>query len=291
VSELVFIDGRTVPAGEAHVAVDDRGFLYGDGLFETVRVRGGEPFRLDEHLERLFASCEELAIRPGMPAGMLAVSARQLVEANGVASGVLRVQLTRGRGAGPDIPNGPDGPDAAKSTVLITAASGRLYPAKLYERGLRAVTASSPRNERSPLVRHKTTNYLECILARREARLAGCDEAVMLNTAGRVAEAAVSNIFLVTEGTLVTPSCEEGLLPGITRADVCELARAEGVEVAERPVRPEELLAADEVFLTNSVLEICPLVELDGNAIGGGAREITLRLAEAYAKLASGRSA
>jgi len=284
VSELVLINGRTVPAGEARVPVDDRGLLYGDGLFETLRVRGGRPFRLDRHVARLFASCGELAIDPAVSPDMLAVSAAQLVEANAVSSGVLRIQITRGRGAGPDIP------DDAEPTVLVTATSGRLYPAELYERGLRAVTAGFPRNERSPLVRHKTTNYLECVLARREAKLAGCDEAVMLNTVGRVAEAAASNIFLVTDGRLVTPPPQEGLLPGITRADVMELARAEGVEVIERPVRPEELREADEVFLTNSVLEVCGLAELDGEAVGGGARDLTTRLAEAYAGLASGEA-
>jgi len=284
VSELVLINGRTVRAGEARVSVDDRGLLYGDGLFETLRVRGGRPFRLDRHVARLFTSCGALAIDPGISAEMLAVSAAQLVEANAVSSGVLRVQITRGRGAGPDIPGD------AEPTVLVTATSGRLYPPELYERGLRAVTASFPRNERSPLVRHKTANYLECVLARREARLAGCDEAVMLNTVGRVAEAAASNIFLVTDGRLVTPPPQEGLLPGITRADVMELARAEGVEVIERPVRPEELREADEVFLTNSVLEVCGLAELDGEAVGGGARDLTTRLAEAYAGLASGEA-
>ncbi len=274
---LVFVDGQIISADEARVAVDDRAFLYGDGLFETVRVYSSLCFRLEAHIDRLYASCDALAIEPPMSADMLAVSARQLVDANSVHDGVLRLRISRGRGAGPRIPDG------ARPSVMITASSGGLYPAGIYERGLRLVTASFPRNERSPLARHKTHNYLESVLARREAVAVGADEAMMLNTCGRVAECAAANIFIVTGGTVVTPPVSEGPLPGVARAEVIRLCGEEDMDLCERPVEASEVASCDEAFVTNSVIEICSVAEIDGQAVGPGAPgKVTGRLREAY---------
>ena len=295
--DLVYIDGRILPPSDASVPLDDRGFLYGDGLFETVRVYHSVPFRIGRHLERMAASARELGIP--LPRGDLAQAAasaaRELIDDAGLSSGVLRIELTRGRGAGPNPP-----PLESPSSLVVLASEGRLYPPELYRRGLRAVTAPFPRNERSPIVRHKTLNYLECILARRGALAAGCDEAVFLNTAGRLAEAAASNLFIVRRGRLVTPPPSEGLLPGVARAEVLDIARAEGIGVEERPVEAAELASAEEAFLTNSVLEVCPLVELDGRRIGRPAAagteeemaggELTRLLARRYSERAESAS-
>jgi branched-subunit amino acid aminotransferase/4-amino-4-deoxychorismate lyase len=197
--------------------------------------------------------------------------------------GDARVRITISIGEGGIV---PDPSTCDKPTVLILAGHYQPYPEQVYEKGFRAIVSSIRRNSQSPLSRLKSANYLESILARQEARAAGIDEALCLNEKGLLAEASMSNIFLVTNGILRTPGQESGILPGITREVVLELASPLGINTLEHDIRLDELFQAQEAFLTNSLMEIMPLTEIDGKPIGSGRPgPLTKRLAMAYKKL------
>ncbi len=275
----VYIDGECCNEAEARVPVADRGFLYGDALFETLRTYSGVPFLLERHLERLLASCRDLGIRPRESRAELVEAVAGLMEQVGPEC-YLRVAVTRGSGFGP-WPR--EGAGEGHGRTVIVARPLLTYPEELYARGLRLVTSSVPRTQLSPLAGHKTANYLTSILARREAAGKGADEALMLNTNGRVAELAAANVFVVRDGQLLTPSLEEGPLPGVTRGLVLELAEDMAIPVREARLEPEQLAGAEEAFATNSILEICPVSELDGRRIAGSVPgELTARLQKAY---------
>jgi len=247
--DIVCLNGRFLPREEAAIPADDRGFLYGFGLFETVLVLAGRPVLWPRHYRRLAAGCRSLGLpAPADPEELI----QSTVERNGGGDGALRVTWSAG------IPGG-------EGNLVITA---RPLPHRDYGRGYRAGWAGARRNETSALVRHKTTCYLENLLAREKARHEGFDEVLFLNTAGRLAEASAGNVFLIRGRRLVTPDEEQGLLPGIVRGLVLELAPAAGLVPEERAVEPRELAAADEVFLTNSLLGVMPLVEVSGQAVG-----------------------
>ncbi len=253
---IVWLDGRLVEAARARIDPADRGFLLADGLFETIRVAGGEAWRLDAHLARLFAGAEVLELPVPVAGRALADAMAEVIAANGLAEGSLRLTLTRGPG-----PRGLVPPERPRPTLLITWAplAPPLPPARL------VTAAVTRRNERSPLSRLKTLNYLDAVLARQEAARRGADDAVLLNTAGRVAEATAANLFAVVDGALLTPPVEDGALPGLRRAEVIERL---GAEV--RPIGPTELARATEVFLTTS-LGTRAVVSLDGRQVGAGA--------------------
>lgn len=273
----VYIDGSCCDEAEARVPVSDRGFLYGDALFETLRTYRGVPFLLERHLERLLASCCDLGIRPRESRAELAGAVESLVEQVGPEC-YLRMAVTRGSGFGPWPRE-----EAEHGRTVIVARPLAGYPEELYARGLRLVTSAVPRSQRSPLAGHKTANYLPSILARREAAGKDADEALMLNTSGRIAELAAANVFAVLGGELLTPSLEEGPLPGVTRALVLELAEGMGIPAREARLEPGRLAGAEEAFATNSILEICPVSELDGRRIGGAVPgALTARLQDAY---------
>ncbi len=273
---MIYINGELLPDDQACISPADRGLLLGDGLFETMRVYGGDIFRLDAHLERLLAGADFLGIPlPDMGEGLPQALARTL-EGNGLARGdaSLRVTLTRGSG-----PRGLAPPPQSRPTLLVTASplARAAYPPAT------AITSSIRRNEQSPLANLKTLNFLDNILARREAAEAGADEALLLNTAGDIAEASAANLFAVFDGVLQTPSLGDGALPGVTRAVVMELAQELDIPVVEASLIPEQLFGADEAFLTNSLVEIWALVEVDGREIGGGkAGEITRLVCGVY---------
>ncbi|MCW2243277.1 aminotransferase class IV [Azospirillum canadense] len=251
----LWLNGRLIAAEEARIDPTDRGFTLGDGLFETIRVAGGQPRYLDRHLARLAASADLLDLPLPYPADALSAAMAALIAAQGLAEGVLRLTLTRGTGA-----RGVPPPADPKPTVLITLA-----PAGPVAGPVEAVIArSTRRNEHSPLSRLKTLNYLDAIIARQEAAKRGAGEALLLNTAGRLAESSVANLFVVREGRLLTPPPSEGALPGIRRGLILERYAAE-----EQPVTRDHLFAADEAFLTNS-LGLRPLLAVDGRAIGSG---------------------
>jgi branched-chain amino acid aminotransferase len=262
---LVCVNGRLVPADEPVVCAGDRGFLYGDGLFETLRSYDGDPCLLDEHLSRLAASAAALRFGDVVDRQAIAADVARLLEANRLRDAYIRITLTRGVHRGALHLEPPDSP-----TLVIVARPVRPPSEEAYRQGQSAVIASVRQNADSPLPRHKTLNYLANLLARTEARQRGADEAILLNTRGEVAEAAASNVFLVFGERIVTPSPDAGLLPGITRERVLGVARASGRPVEERSVAADEFRTADEAFLTNSIVEVMPLGRLDGRPVGSG---------------------
>jgi len=281
-SEIVYLNGILMPRNQASISILDYGFLYGFGLFETMRSYGGRVFRLDKHLSRLARSAEIL----GLPIGVanLKEAVMATIQANQLSEARIRITISIGEGG-----MTPDPSTCQKPTVLILAGHYQPYAKQVYQTGFRAVVSSIRRNSQSPLSRLKSANYLENILARQEARKAGVDEALCLNEKGLLAEASMSNIFLVTNGTLKTPGQGSGILPGITREVVLELASQLGINTLEHDIRLEELFHAQEAFLTNSLIEVMPLTEVDGKPIGSGRPgPLTKRLMVAYRKLVMG---
>ncbi len=256
----VWLNGRLLPAADAALGVAERGFLLGDGLFETMRAYGGRVFRLDAHLARLARGAERTGIP--LPSGLRDAVLKTL-HSNDLGEAAIRLTLSRGPAGHGLEPAG----EAVPATVLITVRPYRADPA-LYELGLRAVTAAGRLDARRATAGLKQTGYLEAILALRQARAAGADEALFLDTDGHVAEASASNVFALIGGALWTPPLSCGALPGITRATVIDLAPGLGLEVREEPLPPSALAGAAEAFLTSSLREIVPLVALDGMPIG-----------------------
>lgn len=262
----VYLNGKFVPESEAVVSVFDHGYLYGDGIFETMRVYGGKVFMLEEHLRRLFRSAGIVSLNVPAGPGELAEVVRETVRLNNLPEASVRLSISRGPG-----PLGIDPRGCATPTVLCLARELPDTLAGLRRQGVKAVitrTRRVPPEALDPAA--KTANFLNCILAKVEANSAGAFEGIMLNTRGEVAEGTVSNVFYVKNGALFTPSPEAGILRGITRDLVLRLARDLGVEAEESLFGQEELLRADEVFLTNSTWEVLPVVELDGRPVGGG---------------------
>ena len=261
---LAYLDGVWREEAELCLPLPHRGLLYGDGLFETVRVAAGAVCHERRHLDRLARAGRELGLavpEPGQLASLLAEAIRR----NGLAAGVLRLTVSRGAG-----PRGlaPTGEEFA--TVLLTAAPYP-YPPEQYRTGYRAVLVrTTRRNEYSPLARWKTTAALDGVLAAREARAAGAQEGLLLNTRGFLAEGTVSNLFLLAGDGLRTPDAASGCLPGVARAVVRQLAEERGIPVREIAVTPEDLSAAREAFLTNALLGVMPLVAVDGHPVGDG---------------------
>ncbi|MDQ4128320.1 MAG: aminotransferase class IV [Actinomycetota bacterium] len=254
-----------MPAGEAFLDPRDRGFTLGDGLFETMRAREGVTLWIERHLSRLRFGAAVIGLSPLPGDDDLADAVARTLAANELDEAAVRLTVSRGvpgrRGLLPE----PE----SKPSVVIHAEPFAGYPARLYARGARAITSRIPRNERSPLARVKSLSYLDNVLARREADARGADEALLLNSAGFLACASASNLFLALGDTLLTPDLASGVLPGTVREVVLtELAPRMGLTVAERPVRPEELAAADEAILTNALHGVMPLTEIDGLPIG-----------------------
>lgn len=275
----VCINGKMISKARANISVFDRGFLYGDGVFETIRIYNSIPFMLDKHMERLIAGLKTLRFQK-LPAG-IKVHASRIIEANKISNGILRIAVTRG-----ELTSGIDPLACEKPTVVITTKDGIPYNDEVYSRGFRAIVAKIRKDQNSPLCRIKSANFLTHILAKGEASDAGVDDAIMLNYDGLVTEATVSNIFLVKGDTLLTPSLESGILPGVTRQVVIEIAGKIGLEVKQRELRHEELSSADEAFLTNSLMEVMPLIEINGQAISSGRPgKITAWLHKKYVEL------
>lgn len=259
---VVWLNGALVAEEQATVSVFDRGLLLGDAVFETMRVYGGRPHAVAEHLERLRHSCAETRIPfpEGIERAILA-----LVAANGIRDGQVRVTLTRGRGGRGASPKG-----AGPPTVIVTSTPIHHAP-DLYEHGLRVIVAQRRRIPPSSLPSNiKSTNYLVHVLARIEAEEAGVDDALFVDEGGRVIEATQANVFAVLGDSLVTPPLSSGCLPGQTRREVLALAPEVGLKAEERELTVAQLRLAREVFLTASVLEVAPVVEVDDAPIGDG---------------------
>ncbi|WP_437647648.1 aminotransferase class IV [Sorangium sp. So ce362] len=297
-TRLVSIDGVIHRPEEAKVSVYDRGFLYGDSVFETIRTYGGEPFALEEHLARLERSAERIAIALPIPRDALAREVRALIRAASAPEGAgatagaagsagttgpaaplesyIRVMLTRGSG-----PLGLDPALAGAPLRVVLVEPLKPLPGALYREGISVITTRTQRaGDAAPGA--KISNYLESLLALREARAAGAHEALILDPSGHVVEGTTSNVFLVErrpparEGAqeaghlLITPPREAGILVGITRANVIDVAGELGIPVCCEPVTMARLLAAEEVFITSSLREIVPVVRVDGHTLGAG---------------------
>lgn len=277
----IYLDGKYVPSDEAKVSVFDHGLLYGDGVFEGIRLYSGRIFRLDQHLDRLFNSAKAIMLP-------IPLTRKQSVEAccgtcreNKLKDGYIRLVVTRGVGY-----LGLNPFRCKNPTVFIIADRIELYPEKVYRKGLKLITASTQRTNpaaMSPSV--KSLNYLNNILAKIEAVNAGTLEAIMLNAQGHVAECTGDNIFIVRNGKLETPPVSAGALIGITRQVVIELAAKRKIGVSEPNLTRYDLSTADEVFLTGTAAEIVPVSSIDGRIIGSGQGRLTLKLMEDFRKL------
>lgn len=278
-SGWAYVDGRFVPKEEASVSVYDHGFLYGDGVFEGIRVYGGRVFKLDEHVRRLYDSAKAILLEIPMPPEEMKRVIVETVRRNGLRDAYVRPIVTRGRG---DL--GIDPRKCARPTVVVIVDRIQLYPERAYREGLRVVTATHRKNASDALnPRIKSLNYLNQVLARIEANLAGADEALMLNHQGYVCEGSADNVFVVRGGEVWTPPDHVGILRGVTRDTVLEIARELGIPAFERAFTLHDVYTADEVFLTGTGAEIGPVVSVDGRVIGSGRPgPVTLRLLEAY---------
>lgn len=275
--DTVYLNGALLPRSRTAISPFDHGFLYGYGVFDTLRTYGGRFFRLSAHLERLYRSLEALGIACPLDAAGMESALFETVRANGLKE--ARVRLTVSAGEGEAAPE----PFPTTPTVLITTHPLTPLPAEAYQRGYWAITATTRANSASPLCGVKSCNYLNFLLARRQAREAGAHEALLLNEKGFLSEGSFTNLFLISGSVLVTPDLASGPLPGVTRGVVLELSRGLGISVSEQPVAPAELSAASEAFLTSSILEVMPLTRVDGRPIGEGRPgAVALRLMAAY---------
>ncbi len=263
---IIFMNDRLVPEDEAKVSVFDHGLLYGDGVFEGLRSYSGKVFRLDEHLDRLYASARAICLEIPLPKAAVAKAVVDTLAANKLTDGYVRLVVTRGAGSLGLDPNRTKNPQ-----VIVIADTIALYPAEFYDKGLRIVTAATQRTHSAALSpRIKSLNYLNNIMAKLEGLQAGCVEALMLNHKGEVAECTGDNVFVVRSGVLLTPPPDAGILEGITRNAVMDLARAATIDCREATLVRHDLYTADECFLTGTAAEVIPVVEIDGRTIGAG---------------------
>ena len=262
---VVYLNGELVDTDAARVSVFDRGFMYGDGAFETVRSYRGCPFRAAAHWRRLARSLERLGIPAPLTSVELDEVCSSVLDANGLSDAVVRARVSRGVGSG-----GPGTVFESDPTVVVTAGEFAGLDESFYTRGSDVVVSGVRRVPDICLpCEAKSANYLNSILARRDAETADVYESIMLNMDGNVAEASASNVFLVRDGKCRTPDVASGILAGITRDTVIEMSAAAGYAVEEAPCTVADLRAADEVFLTNSVIELVPVRSIDGGPVGG----------------------
>lgn len=278
-SQKVFVTGKLVPRDEATINVYDHGLLYGDGVFEGIRVYAGKVFLHEEHIARLYESA--LAIRLPIPMSVSEMidAVNLTVKENGIVDGYVRLVVTRGGGS-----LGLDIRKTSNPQVIIIADTITLYPEEIYRNGMKLITASTIRNHPGALsARIKSLNYLNNILAKIEGTDANAPEALMLNHKGEVAECSGDNIFIVKNGILKTPGPDAGILEGLTRNAVIGIARESGYEVRECVLLRHDIYTADECFLTGTAAEVVPVVSLDGREIGDGTPgPITLELLEKF---------
>src|SRR5882762_3172936 len=262
----IYIDGNFYAEGDAKVSVFDHGLLYGDGIFEGIRFYNGRVFRLEEHLARLWDSARSICLEIPMTVRDMTEAVLETIRQNHLRDGYIRLLVTRGIGN-----LGLNPTQCESPSVIIIAATIALYHQDFYRKGLTIVTCATRRSSQAALnPAVKSLNYLNNVMARIEANLAGADEALMLNDAGNVAECTADNVFIVKRGQILTPPITAGALRGITRSVVFEIAAELGVKVREADITRHDVFVADECFLTGTAAEIVPVVKADGRSIGNG---------------------
>ena len=275
----IYIDGQWCSRDEAKVSVFDHGLLYSDGIFEGIRVYNRRIFRLEAHLQRLYASARALALEIPIPIAEMAAVVSESVRRNRKEDGYIRLVVTRGVG---DL--GIDPRSCPKPTIFVIVTDIRVYPRELYARGIKVITSATRQVSHEAFdSRVKSLNYLKNILAKIDAQRCGAEEAIMLNAAGYVAECTADNLFVVRNGRLLTPSPQDGALEGITRGAVLELAAEAGVAAAATRLTRYDLYVADECFVSGTGAELMPVTEIDGRPIGDGTPGVlTRRLTEVF---------
>jgi branched-chain amino acid aminotransferase len=262
----IWLDGKWYDRETATVSVYDHGLLYGDGVFEGIRIYGGKVFKLAEHLERLYDSAHAIWMTVPMPREEMAAVTEEAVRRSGIQEGYIRHIVTRGVG---DL--GLDPRKCPRPSIIIIVDTIKLWPEETYETGLKVVTAGTPIPQRESLSpRVKSLNYLPHILAKIEGVQAGADEVLMLDSAGSVAEGSGQNLFIARHGILSTPAVYAGILKGVTRDVVIELARGAGYEVRETMLNRYDVYTADEAFFTGTAAELVGIRQVDGRVIGTG---------------------
>jgi branched-chain amino acid aminotransferase len=278
----IYIDGKYCSERDAKISVFDHGLLYGDGIFEGIRAYNGRVFKLKEHIDRLFHSAKAILLNIPIPHAQMMAAVLETCRRNQIHDGYIRLVVTRGAGTLGLSPNRCKNP-----SVIIIADKIQLYPPELYRKGMAIVTVPTVRNLHSALnPAIKSLNYLNNILAKIEANIAGCEEAIMLNAQGYVSECTGDNVFVVKEDQLLTPPLSAGALYGITRRVVMEMAGESGMKVSEPNLTRYDLFNADECFLCGTGAEIVPVVSIDARVIGNGKPgPVTQRLVTQYRAL------
>ncbi len=266
---IAWVNGRLLPPEEPAISPLDGGFMYGEGLFETIRAYGGKVFRLSQHLERLIVSAAELSFDPPT-AQDLTGAVEEALDAGDLDDASVRLTLT------------PGAAGSQQPTVVVLVRPLSLPPRQLYESGCQCVSVPAAQVGESPLRRIKSLNYLDKLLAQRAAARQGAHEAILVDPDSCVVEGAMRNIFAVFGGVLATPPLSRGFLPGITRATVIEIAEKDGIRCRERDLALTELYDADEAFLTSSIAEILPVASIDGHDMGAVPGRATVTLTDAY---------
>jgi len=283
----IWLDDKLVDEADAKISVFDHGLLYGDGVFEGIRVYNGRIFEFDAHIKRLYQSAKVIRLEVPMSRDELIGATEKTVEANGVVDGYIRLVVTRGIG---NLGLGPF--DCKKAGLFIIADYIQLYPEELYEKGMKVVSATTVRNH--PLAippQVKSLNYLNNILAKIEALDNDVPEAIMYNHEGYVAEATGDNVFIVRDGVIYMPPVQAGALEGITRNIVIRLAKEENIEVVEKNLTRFDLYVCDEFFLTGTAAEVIGIVEIDGRVIDDGKPgPLTKLLRKKFFEYAHGKS-
>ena len=280
-TNFIFLNDKIIPDSDANISSGDRGFLYGDGIFETLRSYDGEPFKLDEHMERMRHSAKKLMIVFEYTNAEITKIIKELIDKNNIRNAYMRITLSRGSGGtGLGISNNH------KPTLLIQIKPFTPYEQMLYDEGMSLVVSNCRRSTSCPISCHKTTNLLKSILLKEDANKKSAHEVVILNTDEFVAECVVSNIFMVNDGRVITPALDTNILPGITRRTVLDICKDNSISAREDHFTIDRLVKSDEVFITNSLMEIMPVSTIENYKIGKTIPgKITRQLMSAYQRL------
>jgi len=277
-TEQVFLNDKLVDIDKATISVTDSGFLYGAGLFETMRSHNGVVFALTDHLDRLFASADVLSINNPYDRDYIAEAVNKVLRVNKLTDARLRLTLTNGPMA--------ESEEQRKSTLLITAAKFRPYPPEYYKKGVMVVLCPFKQNPIDPASGRKTTSYFSRMIALNLAHQKKAAEAIWFTVDNRLAEGCISNVFLVKDSVLYTPPINTPVLPGVARKTVCLLAKQNSIKLTEKDLSIDDLLGADEIFLTNVIMQVMPITRVENHTVGDGrVGDVTKKLQTSFDRL------